>query len=286
MTTEARFESSACVSDAQRDELELHGHLLVRGVLTDSTLSEARAALVDYVSRRQKVLTPSERAVGASALQPTFSLSDAPAAVVRFVTSPRLGEVAARLLGVRAVRVLHFCGFFKPAGGIPTPWHQDASFIPLETDRLLSLWIPLTRVTARMGGLVFARGSHRSGMLDARHSVRQFPLARNGVLEAGDASAHLGWTLHASDRNVERSTREAIAVSYYPDGTRLTSSRKSPFAQSLIAEYFPGLEPGAIASGPRNPIVYAGPSSVRPLASVCLETPVLGPEPSHRGDST
>jgi ectoine hydroxylase-related dioxygenase (phytanoyl-CoA dioxygenase family) len=249
------------VIDDGRDELREHGHVVLRGVFSEQEIAGYRPAIRDYVLAKRADMTAGERQMGASALHTMFRLSDAPEPVARFVTLPRLGEIAARLLDVPAVRILHFCGFFKPGGGPPTHWHQDRCFIPLDTDNILSVWVPLIEVTPRMGGLVFARGSHRHGMLDPATAVRRFPLARNGALAVGDISIHMGWTLHASQQNSTDVMREALAVSYYPDGTAVDANRHLPFARQLLNEYFAGLEPGDLATGEANPIVFPAAAS-------------------------
>jgi len=250
-------------TDAHRDELRAHGHVVLRGVFSALEIARYRPAIRAYVLAMRAEMTADERQVGASAVDTVFSLGDAPAPVARFVTLPRLGELAARLLDVPAVRILHFCGFFKPGHGRPTSWHQDSCFIPLATDKVVSVWIPLTDVTQQMGGLVFASGSHLHGMLDPRTEVRRFPLARNGAMAAGDVSIHLGWTLHASQPNATDTMREAVAVSYYPDGTTITADRHLPFARQLMNRCFAGLLPGDLAAGAANPVVFPAPEEPR-----------------------
>jgi ectoine hydroxylase-related dioxygenase (phytanoyl-CoA dioxygenase family) len=250
-------QSPHAVTRKRCEELREHGHVVLRGVFSEQEITGYRPAIRDYVLAKRAHMTAVEQQMGASALNTVFSLSDAPEPVARFVTLPRLGEIAARLLDVTAVRILHFCGFFKPGGGPATYWHQDSTFIPLDTDKILSVWIPLTEVTPRMGGLVFARGSHRYGPLDPGIAVHQFPLARNGALAVGDVSVHLGWTLHASQQNSTDTMREALAVSYYPDGTEIAAGRHLPFARQLLSDYFTGLEPGDLAAGEANPVVFS-----------------------------
>ncbi|MET0403488.1 MAG: phytanoyl-CoA dioxygenase family protein [Cystobacter sp.] len=231
------------------------GHVQLREVFSSGELSAYRPALREYILSKRERLLPGEQAMGASAQDTVFSLEDAPDAVRAFVTAPRLGELASRMLGVPAVRLLHFTGFFKAGGGPPTPWHQDLTFIPLDCEQALSVWIPLTDLTPDMGGLVFASGSHRQGLLSPSAAGR-FTLARNGPMRAGDISVHMGWTLHASLKNTSPAMREAIAVCYYADGARIAPPRSLPFSQRLLASCFSGLSPGEPAAGPLNPVVF------------------------------
>lgn len=255
MTELPRLHAAQPLADADANVLRAAGHVLLRGVFSPEEIAAYRPALRDYILEKRKRLSAGERNLGASPENTIFSLGDAPQAVADFVTAPRLGELTARLLGVEAVRILHFCGFFKPGGGPPTPWHQDLSFIPLDSDRAISAWIPLMDITPEMGSLVFAEGSHRQGYQEP-YAAHRFCLARNGAMKAGDVSLHMGWTLHAAGRNESARMREAIAVCFYADGARVTSGEGLPFRRSLMTSYFAGLRPGDVAAGPMNPVVF------------------------------
>src|SRR5205085_9863089 len=164
------------LTDAQVEEIQRRGCLALRGVLSPEEMAAYRPSLRDYVMDRRQAMSAAERAVGASPTETIFSLAGAPRAVVDFVTSPRLGEIAARALGVEAVRLLHFSGFFKPGGGPATPWHQDLTYMPLDTDKVVSIWVPLTDITPEMGGLRFAEGSHLHGKLQPFADFARFPM--------------------------------------------------------------------------------------------------------------
>ncbi|HYO58564.1 phytanoyl-CoA dioxygenase family protein [Archangium sp.] len=255
MTSLPRLVESHPLADAEVTAFRTEGHIQLRGVFTADEIAAYRPALRDYIMRKREQMRPGDRNMGASPSDTVFSLSDAPEAIADFVTSPRLGELAARLMDVTAVRLLHFCGFFKPSGGPPTPWHQDLNFIPLDSDRALSIWIPLMDVTPDMGGLLFAQGSHQQGPQSSSVASR-FPIASNGPMRAGDISLHMGWTLHASLKNSSSAMREAIAVCYYADGARVGGNSSQPFSQHLMTSYFAGLRPGDPAVGPMNPVVF------------------------------
>ncbi|WP_437664960.1 phytanoyl-CoA dioxygenase family protein [Sorangium sp. So ce1182] len=244
------------LTDAQAEELRAAGHIVLRGVFSSGEVAAYAPVLRDYVAGKRERMSQRERDMGASPEEPNFDIGEAPASVADLVTAPRLGEIAARLLDVSAVRLLHFCGFFKPGGGSPTPWHQDLSFIPLDSDRVLSIWIPITDVSPDMGGLMFAGGSHRYGPLALPSALGRFEIASNGAMRAGDISIHMGWTLHASRRNASRSMREAISVCYYGDGARVAEGDQVLFRRRLSARYFAGLRPGDEAAGPMTPVVF------------------------------
>jgi ectoine hydroxylase-related dioxygenase (phytanoyl-CoA dioxygenase family) len=186
-----------------------------------------------------------------------FNLLDAPPDVARIIKHPRLGEIAARLLGVAGVRVMHFSGLFKPSGGAGTPLHQDLTYLPLDSDRSVALWIPLTDIEADMGPLIFASGSHAVGAIDDPASARgRFKFMQTGPMKAGDISVHLGWTIHGSLKNASGRQREAFGISYYADGARIRPHEDVKFMQTLMGSCFAGLKPGDLAGGPLNPVVF------------------------------
>jgi hypothetical protein len=261
---------------SRADWFRQRGWITLPGIFSPEEMDGLRPVLRDYIASTQ-AKTPDapdaapfasagERApapaagssaYAASPTKPAFSLEDAPDEVAAFVKSPRLGELAARFLDVEAVRILHFAGFIKPSGAPPTPWHQDLSYIPLDTDRVLSIWVPLTDLTAEMAPLVFAEGSHLHGPVAPEETIAgRFRVAQNGAMRAGDVSLHMGWTLHGALKNSGERVREAFAISYYADGARIERREGGLFIQNLLNNCFPGLSPGDTAQGPLNPVIY------------------------------
>jgi ectoine hydroxylase-related dioxygenase (phytanoyl-CoA dioxygenase family) len=244
------------LTPAQIEDFRRRGFTTLRGVFSPEEIGSNRPAIRDYVMRSRQALDSSEQAIGASPRKAVCNLEEAPPEVADFIKSPRLGEIAARLLSVDSVRILHFTGFFKSGGGPATPWHQDLTFIPLDTEKALSIWVPLTDVTPDMGALIFAEGSHLRGQLNPVADTGQFPIRQNGVMRAGDVSVHMGWTLHTSLKNSSTTMREAVAISYYADGARIRINSNVPMIQSFLDTYFAGLAPGDLAVGPMTPVVF------------------------------
>ncbi len=215
------------------------------------------------VMEKRRAMQSAGRSMSAGTKEVFFHTAELPPAVADFVKLPRLGEIAARLLEVEAVRVSHFSALFKPSGGPAIPLHQDHPFIPLDTDKTLAMWIPLTDLTPEMGALFFAEGSHLDGPLNPSAVLDKFRVAQ-GATRAGDISLHGGWTLHGSLRNSSRHMREAVGIHYYADGARiqlparvpLIQSILDPLIQTLMERCFGGLPAGATAAGPLNPVVF------------------------------
>ena len=155
-------------------------------------------------------------------------------AMAEVTLHPELGRTAAALLGVDAVRVYHDQALYKVAGGGHTPWHQDQWYWPLDTDRTITMWLPLHDVDPAMGDLEFAAGTHAGPIGDEaisdeadafydRH-LADADIARKstGSMRAGDASFHLGWTLHRANPNLTDHDREVMTVIWFADGARVT----------------------------------------------------------------
>ena len=195
------------------------------------------------------------------------------------VLSPRLGRLAASLLGVPRVRLFHDQVFFKLPGGSRTPWHQDSYYWPLDTSRILTIWIPLTPVTPCMGALRFVPGTHHAGSLGDLQPVnddeqelarllaaQEWSVRDLDTLERGDVSVHAGWMLHGAHPNRSAVVREALTIIYFEDGARVTGDERldpaEPYQFHAVrtrrhdrARYLAGLRPGDRAVTELNPLV-------------------------------
>ena len=78
-----------------------------------------------------------------------------------FITSPKLGRIAAQLMDSSGVRIYHDQALYKEAGGGITPWHADQYYWPVNTDKTITAWIPLQETLLEMGPLAFCPKSHR-----------------------------------------------------------------------------------------------------------------------------
>ncbi len=256
------------LTDAHIADFRANGHLLLRNVCTTEEIAAHREVFRGVI--RKHFPNPSafeDRDIfGRAFLALTNTFLTDPE-TCPFIFARRFAKMAARLAGVDAVRIYHNQVFFKEPGGGPTPWHQDHYYWPLDTDRMLTIWVPLVDVTREMGALRFATGSHRFPFTDElgisdeamAHFDRfidahQLPVVTSSM-KAGDATFHAGWTLHSAPGNASCLTREAAAVSYYPDGVHVWKDL-TPIRLNDLRICMPGVEPGALAVGEKNPLVY------------------------------
>ncbi len=256
------------LTDDQVAEYRDNGHLLLRGVCTPAEISAHREAFRRTI--RRHFPNPPEfkdRDVFGRAFLAITNTFLTDEETRPFIFARRFAKMAAQLAGVDAVRIYHNQVFFKEPGGGPTPWHQDHYYWPLDTDRMLTIWVPLVDISPEMGSLRFATGSHRYPFTDeigitesAMEHFDRFIEAHSlpvvtSAMKAGDATFHAGWTLHSALGNASDRMREAAAVSYFPDGVYAWKDL-TPIRLNDLRICMPGVEPGGLAAGDKNPLVY------------------------------
>ena len=83
----------------------------------------------------------------------------------RFVLESPAARIAAQALGgLGATKTSFFYdqSFVKePGTQVPTPWHHDLTFWPVEGSQVCSIWMPLDPVTTETSGLEYVLGSHQ-----------------------------------------------------------------------------------------------------------------------------
>jgi ectoine hydroxylase-related dioxygenase (phytanoyl-CoA dioxygenase family) len=229
--------------------------------------SVVRRAVDAFSSYSKSALEQEANAFKHSGFVYAFNLRGQDEAMLRFVLAKRFAKIAADLMGVDRVRVYLDEAFYKEVGSGPTHWHQDRLYFPVETDQMLALWIPLSDASAEMGTLDFATGSHRAGYFGyhpvseegSRHfdeliEERGYRVSKGGDMAAGDATCHNGWLLHGAGPNRGTRRREAMAITYYPDGSLLPEPLN--FYQRRAIELAFGGKPGDLADGPLHPVVF------------------------------
>jgi ectoine hydroxylase-related dioxygenase (phytanoyl-CoA dioxygenase family) len=147
---------------------------------------------------------------------------------------PVLGETAARLLGVDAVRLWHDQALYKEAGGRETDPHQDHPYWPIVETDTVTAWIPFDGSTLASGAMGYLPRSHRLGLrefvniftgdVDREHG----PLARRELegiqpvwveVPPGAVAFHHGLTFHLARPNTTGTVRRVHTVIYFADGS-------------------------------------------------------------------
>lgn len=251
------------------EEFVRDGHTVLRAVCSPGEIEAYGPVIRDAAFRYNRETRPlEERETYGKAFLQIGNIWRKDEDVARFVLARRFAKVAADLLEVEAVRIYHDQALFKEAGGGPTPWHQDMYYWPLDTDRTVTMWMPLADVPVEVGSMMFASGSHELGFLgefpisDESEAAfarmveeRGLQVQTHGSLAAGDATFHHGWVLHAAPANPTGNLRAVMTVIYYADGVSVVEP-VPPFQQMDLERWLPGCEPGSPAHSYRNPVVW------------------------------
>ena len=258
--------------DVPREAIETFrekGHAHVPGLCSAGEVDAYRPLLQEATAKWAWDQRPLEErdTYGKAFLQAT-NLWRREAAIASFTLARRFGKVAADLLGVDGVRVYHDQALFKEAGGGATPWHQDQHYWPLDTDRTITMWMPLVDIPPEVGSMTFVSGSHRMGYLGdypisdeserafkAMIDERGLSLDTYGPMRAGDTTWHSGWMLHSAPANPTGLLRAVMTIIYFADGTRV-SAEPTPGQELDLKIWLKGCEPGELAAGHRLPLVW------------------------------
>jgi ectoine hydroxylase-related dioxygenase (phytanoyl-CoA dioxygenase family) len=263
------LDSEYALTGEQIDRYRRDGHIVLRGVCTPGEIAAYRQAIVDATFAGNREFRPlEERDTYGKAFIQVMNLWRVDERVRRYVFAKRFASIAARLMEVEGVRLYHDQALFKEPGGGHTPWHQDQYYWPLDTDRTITMWMPLVDISAAMGSMTFASGSGDAGFLAQTEisdeseqffeefvAAHGFPLQTHGAMIAGDATFHSGWTLHRAPGNSTDRTREVMTVIYYPDGTRVLEP-DSEWRKADLAAWLDSRPAGSVADGPLNPKLF------------------------------
>ena len=261
------LDSEYAVSEEQVARFWRDGFIVLPGVLSDEEVAAYAPVIRDTAMARYRA-NGMQPGSGGAFLQ-TLNMRFDNDGMRRFCLSRRFGGIVAALTRSAAVRIYHEQALFKPPGGTDSHWHQDQYYWPVATDRAVGLWTPLVDCTEEMGAMRFVVGSHRYGNLSGTHisdeSARFFDdfIAREGLqvyqvprMAAGDCSFHLAWTVHGAPGNRSQQMREAMVVTYYPDGTRV-DELSNPSRVADAEEFLGGRSEGELADSELNTIVFS-----------------------------
>lgn len=248
------------------------GHVLLRQLASPAEVAAYRDVIAGCAGRNVQETRPlAERDTYGKAFLQIENMWRMDDGVARFVSSPRFAAVAAQLLGVGGVRLLHDQALFKEPGGGITPWHQDQVYWPFtEETPTVTMWMPIVPLRVSMGGMEFADGSQRYGQFgdllisdesERRYQrfVRERGFAVSGPweMEPGDATFHSGWSLHRAHGNRGKVTREVMTIIYFPDGAKITPTVR-PAQKEDLSTLFPGMQPGERAASALTPVLWPG----------------------------
>ncbi len=276
MTSLPNLNSPTPISTDDVDYYNENGHVRINNICTASELTPYRQAINTAVSDRKakiQLLPIEERDTYGKAFLQIMNLWPDYESVARFVLAKRFASIAAKLLGVDKVRVYHDQALYKePYGGL-TPWHQDQHYWPLDTNKCVTMWMPLIDVTKQMGTLNFASGTGNVGylgdmpisdesekLLSDMCKERGFSIVNHGDMNAGDATFHSGWCLHGAPQNSSNIMREAMTIIWFADETRVIEdpdpqNRWNKGKRDDLQRWLPDRKPGELADGKLSPLI-------------------------------
>jgi ectoine hydroxylase-related dioxygenase (phytanoyl-CoA dioxygenase family) len=266
----ATFDDVAPLSSETITCYRSNGHTVVRNLATQHEIDEYSPAIAEATYRLRSDDRPlAERDTYGKAFIQSMNLWTIDERVQRFVFARRFARVAAELMGVKGVRLYHDQALFKEPGGGLTPWHQDQVYWPLDTDKTITMWMPLVDVPTEVGSVVFVSGSHNFGDLGGAeigdNSQAHFDdlIARRGFaaksyapMRAGDATFHSGWTLHGAPANETNTMRRVMTIIYFADDTRV-GALDNPMRQNDAQQWLGSRTTGQLADGPLNPLLWS-----------------------------
>ena len=187
--------------------------------------------------------------------------------VKQFVLGKTLGRIAAELMQVSGVRLYHDQSLFKEISGGFTPWHADQQYWPLATNKTITAWIPLQKVTMEMGPLSFAAGSHRDEnsrhleISDESEQIIQQRMNQYSMdctpFDLGEVSFHSGWMYHRAPDNSSGKLRGVQTIIYMDENMTLKKSENQN-QENDQGNFCPGIKVGEVVNSPLNPVVWSG----------------------------
>ncbi|MBS11861.1 MAG: phytanoyl-CoA dioxygenase [Gemmatimonadetes bacterium] len=148
-----------------------------------------------------------------------------------YMQHPVFRQLTRRYIG-EDVSIFRSMFMNKPAsGGTELPWHQDVGEgWGLDTTPATTVWTALDDATVESGCMQIAPGSHKLGILNARHFVSEKDQAKYCTpdkvidleVEAGEAVLIHNLTIHRSGLNTTDEPRRALSVAYMDAATRNT----------------------------------------------------------------
>ena len=257
------------LSAAQCAQFRRDGFIKLKEVLSPAVLAHyGREISREVVARSAKYAPLAERNTYGKAFLQISNIWTWNAVVAEFVRAPRLGRIAAELMGTRGTRIYHDQALYKEPDGGFTPWHADQVYWPLSSEHSVTAWIPLQATPLELGPLAFAVGSHRLVqrrremelvISDESERVIARTLADCAKVEEpfalGEVSFHSGWTFHRAGPNRSTVPREVMTIIYIDADMVIGEPRNDSQANDLRG-WFPGLKPGDLAASPLNPVVW------------------------------
>ena len=186
-----------------------------------------------------------------------------------FVLSSRIAKICADLLSVQRVRLYHDNALVKESGCGRTPWHYDEHHFPLETNDVITAWIPAQAIPIEMGPLTFAKPLEvyklveniKFNEFDTSYDRKIKNVFKNNHVsiveepfELGEVSFHHNLSFHSASENKTTQSRIVLANTYFVDGARVVNN--PTMISGDWKKFIPATNPGEIVASNLNPICW------------------------------
>ncbi|DBB13639.1 TPA: hypothetical protein ACH3X3_000659 [Trebouxia sp. C0006] len=265
--TQVDIHSPYRLSDTQVQSYKDSGFLRLPGVFDTQTLAHYTPTMSLEVAKADKAPLE-EDSDYQKAFTQIMNIWVESKPVKEFVLGQKLGRIASELMGVDGVRIYHDQALNKEPGGGYTPWHCDGYYWPLQSDKILTAWVPLQAVPEEMGPLQFAARSHTHDLgrdlgiggqahqtIDAAVKQGGFEII-NEPFELGEVSFHSGWTFHQAAGNGTDAPREVFTI-IFMDKDMIMAEPLNHNQRLDHDRWLPGVMPGKVCDSPLNPVVWS-----------------------------
>lgn len=218
------------------DQYEKEGYVIVRNVLDEGLVAEARDH-IEWLLEKNPGVRPEN-------LGHHYMTKDA--FWVRLVSDDRLLDVAEQFIGPDlGLFASHYIAK-PPKTGKSVPWHQDGSYWPLEPMEVITFWLSFDLVNAENGCMKVVPGTQGKKLISKEEYVKQgeesaFDVAMDLSmideskavdinLNPGDISIHHPNVFHGSNTNRSDRWRRGLTIRYIPTSTRITRDAPHPAA--------------------------------------------------------
>ena len=186
-----------------------------------------------------------------------------------FVLSSRIAKICADLLSVKKIRLYHDNALVKESGCGRTPWHYDDHHFPLETNDVITTWIPAQAIPIEMGPLMFAKPIEVYKLVkdiefnesDTSYDKKISDIFKKEEVsiveepfELGEVSFHHNLSFHTASENKTTQSRIVLANTYFADGARVVNN--PTMISGDWKKFIPETKPGQIVSSKFNPVCW------------------------------
>ncbi len=235
------------------------GHVRLRAVYSAVEIERLDAALVEAHHIAERLAGDADEQLARDAF-----LWRQSRAVAAFALDPRLGALAAELIGAKGIRLIHDVALDKSREHGPTPWHRDSDFWSFAGIGAITMWIPLQDTPLSLSPLRYASRSQRERNRRPLHRLEKtlIPLrfrVATSALDIGDVAVHHYETLHGAPSNREARSRRAFAIHLIDADARFRTSAADGHVEHARRTGWDRLHDGDAFTDDIAPLVYRSP---------------------------